>query len=132
MKKRIITFLMAAILTMGMAASSVPLLPINQGVINVQAATIKLNKKEITLKVGQSKTLKLTGTKNKVKWRSKNAKVATVTSKGKVTGRKSGVTFVIAKVKQGDEVKEFACVVTVTNGSGSSQGWMSSRRTGRK
>ena len=47
----------------------------------------KLSQKKITIKVGQSKTLKV---KNKAKkaqfsWKSKNKKVAVVSQKGKVT-----------------------------------------------
>ncbi|MDF2588093.1 MAG: hypothetical protein K0S41_1934, partial [Anaerocolumna sp.] len=36
--------------------------------VKVSAATIKLSEKELTLTVGDSKTLKVTGTKTKVTW----------------------------------------------------------------
>ena len=48
-------------------------------------AKVKLNKKKVTIYVGERVKLKVKGTKKKVKWRSSNKKVATVTSKGKET-----------------------------------------------
>lgn len=54
-----------------------------------QAATPKLNKTKLTLKVGKSYTLKLKNAK-KVTWKSKDKKIAKISSKGKVTGVKAG------------------------------------------
>lgn len=61
-------------------------------------AAIKLNTKSKTLNVGQSTTLKVKGTKKKVKWSSSNKKVATVTQKGKVTAKKAGTAKIKAKI----------------------------------
>jgi len=71
---------------------------------------VALNKKSLTLAKGKKVTLKLKNAKaSKVKWTSKNKKVATVTKKGVVKARKAGKTVVTAKY-QG---KTFKCKVTV-------------------
>lgn len=61
-------------------------------------AAMKLNVKSKTLEVGQSITLKVKGTKKKVKWSSSNKKVASVTKKGKVTAKKVGSATIKAKI----------------------------------
>lgn len=58
--------------------------------INVSAAKIKLNKTKITIYVGKTVTLKVQNNKKKVKWTTSNKKIATVTKKGKVKGKKVG------------------------------------------
>lgn len=40
------------------------------------------------MKKGQSKKLKISGTKKKVKWKSSNKTIAKVSSEGKVTAKK--------------------------------------------
>ena len=75
----------------------------------VTVETPKLNKKSVTLSVGKSSTLKVTGTKQKVKWISSNTAIATVSSKGVVTARKKGTAVITAKV--GSE--KYICKVTV-------------------
>lgn len=62
------------------------------------SAAVKLSATSKTLYVGQSTTLKVTGTKKKVKWISTNKKVATVTQKGKVTAKKKGNAAIKARV----------------------------------
>ena len=79
--------------------------------MNVEAATVKLNKTKVTTYVGKTVSLKVKGTKNKVKWSSSNKKVAKVTSKGKVTAKKSGTAKITAKVNN----KKLTCKVTVKN-----------------
>ncbi|GEM_PF-763986 len=70
---------------------------------------IALSKKKLTLKVGQKSTIKLNGAKkSKVKWKSKNKKIATV-SKGKIKAKKAGTTKIIATYKK----KQYVCKVTV-------------------
>lgn len=78
---------------------------------NVQAASkVKLNKTSVTLQKGKSITLKLKGVKkNKVKWSSNKKKVASVTQKGKVTGRRVGTAKITAKVG----TKKYSCKVKV-------------------
>jgi uncharacterized protein YjdB/uncharacterized protein YfaP (DUF2135 family) len=85
-----------------------------QDVAEVQAASkIKLNKKKLSLYVKNKATLKLKGTKKKVKWSSSNKKVATVSKKGVVTAKKKGKATITAKVGK----KKYKCQVTVSNPS---------------
>lgn len=78
---------------------------------NVSAAQkkAKLNKSKATIYVGKTVTLKLKNNKKKVKWSSSNKKVATVSKKGKVTGKKAGKATITAKVGK----KKYKCKVTV-------------------
>ena len=65
-----------------------------------KAATVNLNKKRKTLKVGQTFQLKVSGTKQKVKWSSSDNTVATVNSVGKVTAKSAGTVVIKAKVEK--------------------------------
>lgn len=76
--------------------------------VHVNAAT-KLNKKSITVNVNKTYTLKVYGTKSKVKWSSSNKKIATVNSKGVVKGIKKGKCNITAKVGK----KKYVCKVIV-------------------
>ena len=59
-------------------------------VTNVRAAKkVKLNKTKATIYVGKTVTLKLKNNKKKVKWTTSNKKIATVSKKGKVKGKKA-------------------------------------------
>lgn len=58
----------------------------------------RMNKQMITLNVKKSVTLKLTGTKQKIKWSSSNKNVAIVNKKGKVTAKNAGSADIIATV----------------------------------
>ena len=62
------------------------------------AARTSISNKSITLYKGKSKQLKIKGTSKKVKWSSKNRRIATVSSKGKVTAKAPGRTQIIASV----------------------------------
>ena len=73
-------------------------------------AAVKLSKSSLSLLEGQSATLKLTGTKKKVKWKSDDKTVATVTSKGKVTAKAPGNAVISATA--GKTTKK--CKVTVS------------------
>lgn len=91
------------------------------------AGKFKMNKSSTTIYVGKSTTLsvvrtntirtsdnstiKVTGTKKKVKWHSSNKNIAKVSSKGKVTGRKAGKVVITAKVSG----KKYTCKVKVKN-----------------
>lgn len=74
-----------------------------------EAATVKINKKTLTLEVGKTATLKISGTTAKVTWSSSNKAVATVNSKGKVTAKKAGKATITATVNK----KKYTCSVTV-------------------
>lgn len=75
----------------------------------VQAATIKLNKKAISLYVGKTQKLKVTGTKARVKWSSTEPSIAKVGKSGIVTAVSSGTATIKAKVGK----KVISCKVTV-------------------
>ncbi len=80
--------------------------------MNVMAKRIpkpKLNKKNITIMMGKTSRLKLKNNKKKVKWRSLNKKIATVTKKGLVKGKSEGKTTIVAKVGK----KKYKCKVRV-------------------
>lgn len=73
------------------------------------ASKPKLSATKVTLDVGKSKTLKVKNTSKSVKWSSKNKKIATVSKKGVVKGKKAGSTTITAKVSG----KKLVCKVTV-------------------
>lgn len=73
-------------------------MPVSQNVSQVQAASVKISAKKVTLFKGQSKTLKVNGTKGKVSWTTNKSKVASVNKKGKVTGHSKGKAVITAKV----------------------------------
>lgn len=55
--------------------------------VNVQASKVKLNKSTVTIYRGVSTSLKVSGSKKKVKWSSSKKSVVSVSS-GKVKGKK--------------------------------------------
>lgn len=73
------------------------------------SAKSKLDKTSLTLKEGESETLKVTGSKKTIKWSSSDKKVATVTNKGKVTAKKAGNCKIIAKAGS----KKYICKLKV-------------------
>lgn len=75
----------------------------------VQAAKVQLNKKQVTLWVGESKQLKLKNNRKKVIWKSNNKEIVTVSKNGKLKARQEGKTTVIAKVSG----KKYRCRCTV-------------------
>ncbi len=77
--------------------------------VSTNAATIKLNKKKLSLYPGNSAVLKVKGTSAKVKWSSGKKSVATVSGKGKVTALKAGKAKITAKTG----TKKLFCTVTV-------------------
>lgn len=62
------------------------------------AASAKLNKTSISLTKGYSTTLSVSGTTSSVTWSTGNKSIATVSSSGKVVGKKVGSTYIYAKV----------------------------------
>ena len=87
----------------------IPQLANTQAVAVAEAATIKLNKKQTTVAVGDTVALKMSGTKKAVKWSTSKKSVATVTKKGVVKGKKAGRAVIKAKVGG----KTYKCTVTV-------------------
>lgn len=99
---------MIAIVIM-LSVLSPSMLPISDAAVAEAATTIKISKKTLTLEVGKSSTLKITGTKSKVTWSSSSKTVATVSTAGKVTAKKVGTATVTATVNK----KKYTCKVTV-------------------
>ena len=66
------------------------------GNVSVVQAKARLNYSWITMTEGYSIKLKVAGTKKKAKWYSSNKKVAKVSNKGVVYGKKAGKATVTA------------------------------------
>lgn len=75
----------------------------------VEAATIKISKSKYVMNVGEKYTLKVTGTKKKIKWSSSNTKIAKVNENGKVTAKNKGIVTITAKVGN----KKYKCEIKV-------------------
>lgn len=75
-----------------------------------EAVQVKLNTSNVSIRVGQTYTLKVTGTSKKVIWTSSNNKMVTVND-GKIKGVKTGSTTLTATVDK----KKYTAKVTVVN-----------------
>lgn len=78
---------------------------------------MKINKSKVTIKNGSSARLKIKNCKKKVKWSTEDKEIATVSSKGKVTGKHLGTVVIKAKVGK----KSYRCRVTVKTNINSEQ-----------
>ena len=98
---------MTAILTASLVFSST-VLPANSA---EAAKKLSISKKSITLKKGNSATLKIKNLKKsrKVTWKSSKPSVANVTKKGKITAKKTGTAVITAQTGK----QTFKCKVTV-------------------
>jgi len=74
-----------------------------------EKSKVKLNKTKLTLYVGDTYNLKISGTKQKVTWTSSNKKVATVNKKGCVKTVGKGKATITVKVSG----KKYTCAVNV-------------------
>jgi hypothetical protein len=84
-------------------------IPIFNFVKVAEAAAIKINMKELTLFLGETYNLKVTGTKATIKWTSSNTSVVKVSTKGKISAIKKGTATITATVSK----KKYTCIVTV-------------------
>lgn len=107
--KRIISLLMA-IFVLATMIVGIPS-------VNSEAATISCASKTINVK--EKFTLKVKGTTKTVKWSSNNKTVATVNSKGVVTGKKAGTATITAKYG----TKKLRCRVTVKKAAKKTADW---------
>lgn len=83
------------------------------GCVDVQAATVKINKTKVSIYIGKSFKLKVTGTKAETTWWSDNENVATVSENtGKVTGKKKGTAVIYGYVND-KALSVVKCKVTV-------------------
>ena len=78
---------------------------------NSAPESIQLSHKELTLYAGEFEQIQITSIKpknasDKVIWKSKNKKIASVTAKGKVTAKKAGKTEIIAISKENADVRK--------------------------
>lgn len=88
-----------------------------QVTVGYPVTKVELNHKELTVKKGKTKKLKVTMTPTyaadkELKWTSSNKKVATVDENGRVKGLKKGKTTITAKATDGSK-KSSKCRVTV-------------------
>ncbi len=99
MKRQAIAFFLVAGIFFGIAGDN----------YSYAAKNPKLNKKKVTLKIGQKTTLKVKNYKGKIKWSSSKKQIATVTKKGVVTAKKKGTVKITAKAGK----KNFVCNVKI-------------------
>ena len=109
MKKSYKQIGVALLMSATLATTAPAALPIMNNVSVAEAASVKLSSKNLTLIIGQSQLLKLSGTSSKITWTTKNKSIATVDKKGKVTAKKKGTTVITASVNG----KKYTCKVTV-------------------
>lgn len=94
--KRIMKKILFAILLVGVLMFAIPMMfQIYETGYTVEAASVRMSKSKLTLNKGEKYTLKLVGGK-KVKWSTSNKRVATVSSKGKVTAKARGTVTITA------------------------------------
>lgn len=74
----------------------------------------KINKEKKTLYVGQTFALKITGTNKKIKWKSSDNAIATVSSSGKVTAVQEGSAIITASFEDGKYIYKHTCKIIVT------------------
>ena len=90
MGKRVFTYLLIAGLSLGMTGAFA-------SDTGSAAGKVKLSKKKLTLKVGATAHLKVKRARKKVKWSSKNTRIAKVSKKGVVKGVSAGKTKITGK-----------------------------------
>lgn len=100
MKKYMKLLWLALVLVIGISSTEIPA---------EAKARYKLNKTSISLQKGTTYQLKSNYKGKKIKWTSKNKKVAVVNSKGKVTAKKNGNTYITCKAGK----KTLKCKVRV-------------------
>ncbi len=77
--------------------------------VQVSAATIKINKTKATIEIDSTLKLKVTGTISKVTWKSSKSSIASVNNSGIVTAKKIGKTNITATANS----KRITCIITV-------------------
>ena len=109
--RKLRTKVMVIALAFALGVSAPAALPSMNTTSVASAATVKLSQTKVSLKVGQTKQLKLTGAKKTITWSSSKKSVATVSKSGKVTAKAAGTATITAK----SSGKKYTCKVTVTD-----------------
>lgn len=112
MKKKLCTVVTALVMVLSLVVAA-------QMPIEAQAASkVKLNKKTVAIKTGGTTKLSVRSKSvDEVEWLSNNSDVATVSSRGKVTGISVGTTYVRAKCTlYSGKTKNLKCKVIVKSG----------------
>ncbi len=107
--------LMFALVTAFLLLTVAPSVMTQSHLVHAKSVSLKLSKTKAKVKVKKSKTI-TAKCKKKVKWSLSDKKVASIKAKGNkvtVTGKKNGVTALIAKVGK----KKVVCQITVGKGA---------------
>jgi len=104
--KRAALSLMTAVVLWAAIPVSVPFY---SNIITADAAVVKLNITNASVYIGETVTLKVTGTAKDVKWSSSDKNIAAVSSEGVVTGLKKGTVKITALV----DTKKYTSTITV-------------------
>ena len=95
------------VLTFGLASTIT--IPQIGTCVDVQAATVSLNRRSTSVYIGKTTQLKVNNYTGKIRWSSSNTSIATVSSTGKVKGKKAGTVTISARAGK----KTLKCKVTV-------------------
>lgn len=95
------------VLTFGLASTIT--IPQIGTCVDVQAATVSLNKRSTSVYIGKTTQLKVKNYTGKIRWSSSNTSIATVSSTGKVKGKKAGTVTISARAGK----KTLKCKVSV-------------------
>lgn len=76
---------------------------------DVSVQVPKISKTKLTMYVGDSETLSISGTDQKITWKSSNKSIATVSSVGKIKAKKAGTVTITATILK----KKYTCKITV-------------------
>lgn len=96
-------------LALALTVGTPSVVPMNNVAVAEAAASVKLNKTKLSLTVGDTAKLTVSGTKSKITWATSKKTVATVDKAGKVTAVKAGTATIKATVDK----KSYTCKVTV-------------------
>lgn len=82
-------------------------------IVSAQTAAPQISKTKKTMYVNDTYTLKITGTEQKIVWKSSNKEIATVSKKGTVTAKKVGTCTITAIIGSGEKSEKLKCKITV-------------------
>lgn len=109
MMKSIRSKLMVIALVVAVAVAAPITVPFTGNGAVAEAASVKISSTKKNLLEGDLFTLKITGTKSKVTWKTSNKSVATVSATGEVAAMAVGTAKITATVNK----KKYKCIITV-------------------